>query len=196
MGTRLITAPASDPIALYEARAQCHIDSPNEDGLLAGYILAARDAAETYLRRKLVTQTWELTIDGNWPRERTRGQILPLIRLPFPPLQSVTSVTYYDTAGALQTLAANQYRVSTTEYEGTIEPAYGVTWPSVRDQSETIIVRFVCGYAGAIPESVRQALLLTIGHFFEHRESVITGTIASAMPHSAETLLFPYRVFY
>lgn len=195
MGDRLITGPTSEPISIIEARAQCHVDSNEEDGDLAGYILAARVAAEDYTRRKFAPQTWERTFDGTWPVQKVRGRQSPLLVLPFPPLVSVTSVTYYDTAGVLQTLAADQYRVDPYSGEGRIEPAYGVTWPTVRDQSATIVVRFVCGYS-QVPEPIRQAMKLHIGHFFEHRESVVTGAIATALPHSAESLLFPYRVFY
>lgn len=199
MGLTLITAPAAEPVSLAEAKAHCRIDDSDSDGLLAGYVLAARQWAEVYTRRALLSQTWDLSIDRDWPEELVDGEWLPRIVLPKPPLQSVTSITYVDTAGTTQTLAADQYRVNTTEMEGVIEPAYGVSWPSVRDQSRTILVRFVCGYGtspGAIPEPIRQAILLTAGHWVENRESVVIGTIATEVPQAAEMLLFPYRVFY
>lgn len=195
MGLLLVTPPAAEPLTLVEAKAQCRVDGDDEDGLFAGYILAARCAVEDFTRRKLATQTWDYTIDCDWPRPRVGGYYRPLITLPCAPLQSVTSVKYYDTAGVVQTLATDQYRVDLSELEGRIQPAYGVTWPSVRDQIATIVVRIVVGYT-AIPEPIRQAMLLTVSHFDKNRESVITGTIVSEMPQSAQALLFPYRVFY
>lgn len=195
MGLAIVTAPTADPVSLVEAKAQCRVDGTDDDGLLAGLVLAAREAAETFTRRKLFTQTWDYSIDCTWPTEKINGVMRRRICLPLPPLQSVTSIKYYDIAGVLQTLAADQYRVDPTSYEGRIEPAYGVAWPSVRDQMATIVVRMVVGHT-AVPEPVRQAILLTVGHLYANRESVVVGTITGEVPQSAQSLLFPYRVFY
>ena len=187
MGLTVVTPPTADPVSLAEAKAHCRIYGTEEDGLLAGYIMAARTHAETYLDRALATQTLQFTIDGGWPCDR--------ITLPRPPLQSVTSITYSDTNGATQTLAADQYRVDTTAHQGVIERAYGVTWPAVRDQARTIVVTYVAGYT-QIPEPIRAAVLLLVGHFYENREAVIVGQSPSELPMGVESLLFPYRVFY
>ena len=195
MGLALITGPVSDPVTVIEAKSHLRETSADNDGLIAGYILAARQAAEDFTRRKLFTQTWDFSIDGDWPREKVNGVQRQRIVLPLPPLQSVTSVKYYDSAGTLQTMAADQYRVDPTSYEGRIEPAYGVVWPTVRDQMSTIVVRMVVGYS-SLPEPVRQSILLTVGHFYANRESVVTGTIATELPQAAQALLFPYRSFY
>jgi uncharacterized phiE125 gp8 family phage protein len=195
MGLTLITGPAAEPITIAEARAQCRIDSDVEDGLIAGYLLAARQAAEDFTRRKLYTQTWDFTIDGSWPTEKVNGYWRPRIILPLPPLQAVTHIKYFDTNGVEQTLASNQYRVDPTSYEGRIDAAYGVNWPSVRDQMATITVRMVVGYT-ALPEPVRLAILQAVAHFDKNRETVVTGTIATELPLTAQHLLFPYRVFY
>lgn len=187
MGLIVTVPPTAEPLSLAEAKAHCRVYGADDDGLLAGYIMAARAHAEVYTRRALMTQTLALTIDGGWPDDQ--------IVLPKPPLQSVSSITYTDTTGAVQTLAADQYRVDATSHEGTIERAYGVTWPSVRDQSRTIVVTYVTGYT-QIPEPIRQALLLMVGHFYENREAVIVGQAPAELPLGVDALLFPYRVFY
>ena len=206
MGLTLVTSPASDPISLAEAKAHCRITGSDEDGLLAGYLLAARQFCETYLRRGFSTQTWDHTLDDGWPcipvGTRNYQRVDHRIMLPKPPMQSVTSVKYIDTSGVEQTLAADQYRVLNANQErgeGFIEPAYGVTWPTVRQQSQAITVRFVCGYESALnpfPEPIRQGMLLLIGHWFETRETVNIGNIVNELPFATEALLFPYRVFY
>jgi len=194
MGLSLVTAPTGEHLTLVEARDHLKVETSEDDGLIAGYILAAREAAENYTRRKFYTQTWDFTIDGTWPTEKVNGYARPRIILPLPPVQSVSSITYYDTSGVQQTLAADQYRVSLKEYAGRIEPAYGVTWPSVRDMMETITVRMVVGYT-ALPEAIRQALKLTIGHYYANRESVVIGTISTELPQSAQLLLDQYRSY-
>lgn len=47
----------------------------------------------------------------------------------------------------------------------------------------------------SIPVPLRQAMLLLIGTLYEHRETVITGTIVSALP-AYHTLIQPYRKLY
>lgn len=195
MGRTLITPPASDPVTVIEAKGHLRIDHDDDDGLIAGYILAARQAAEDFTRRKLFTQTWDITYDCNWPVEKINGYPRPRIVLPFPPLQSVTHIKYFDTLGVEQTLASTQYRVDATSYEGRIEPAYAVTWPTVRNMMATITVRIVVGYS-TLPEPIRQAILLTVGHLYANRESVVVGTITAEVPQTAQVLLFPYRSFF
>jgi uncharacterized phiE125 gp8 family phage protein len=201
MGLSLVTGPALDPVSLAEAKAHCRATSTDEDGLIAGYILAARQHIETVCNRALITQTLDLFIDRDWPyffdfEWRCNRR---LIELPRAPAQSVTSISYVDSAGASQTLATNQYAVDVSTPIGRIEPSYDVVWPTVRNQAKAITVRFVAGYGsspGSIPEPIRQAMLLLIGHWYEQRETVNVGNITGELPFATSALLSPYRVFY
>jgi len=185
MGLALVTGPTTEPVSIGEAKDHCRITTAEEDGLLAGYILAARKYGEGYTRRAFMTQTWDYTIPCRFESQ---------IDLPLPPLQSVTSVSYVDSNGSPQVLAANQYVVYTDGTAGYIKPAYNVTWPDVRHQDAAITVRFVAGWIeGQFPDDLRQALLLLTGHFYENREIVAIGTAVTDIPMSAETLLSGYR---
>jgi uncharacterized phiE125 gp8 family phage protein len=192
MGLSLVTAPSAEPVSLAEAKAHLRVSHPSDDALIATYLMAARAAAENYTRRALAVQTFDQTFDYDYPCSHDGRPRLVLLRSP---LVSVTSVSYVDTAGATQTLNPSQYLVDAIGIEGRIEPAYGVTWPEVRDQMAAVTVRFVAGYA-QIPEPVRAAILLTLGHLYEHREDVVIGPSANELPRGADALLFPYRVFY
>lgn len=197
-GLELVTGPTSDPVSLAEAKAHCRIDHSDDDGLLAGYILAARQLVERDTSRALMEQTWRAFFDRCWPSYFDGRCYRPGIVLPMPPLVSVVSISYVDTVGVTQTLGSDQYRVARFGHRGLIEPAYGVTWPPVRPQLDAITVEFVAGYGsnpGDIPEPIRQALLLLIGHFYEHREAVNVGSAVNEMPFAVDALLGPYRVF-
>jgi uncharacterized phiE125 gp8 family phage protein len=189
----LITPPTFDPVMLAEAKAQCRITSSAEDGLVAGYLLAARHYCEDFTGRVFATQTWEMKVDGGWPTVFDRSTVLPRTRivLPNPPAQSVVSITYIDTSGALQTLASNQYAFSKGDIFGFIEPAYGVSWPAVRNQLETVTVRYVAGYTTDFPDTIRQAILLLVSHFNEHREAVVVDVRGTPieLPFTVTTLL-------
>jgi uncharacterized phiE125 gp8 family phage protein len=200
MGLSLVAGPALDPISLAEAKAHCRITSTDEDGLIAGYILAARQHVEVVCNRALITQTYDLFIDRDWPyyfdldwRCNRR-----LIELPMAPARSVTSIVYVDSAGTSQVLAADQYVVDVTTPIGRVVPAYGAVWPGVRCQPKAIVVRFVAGYGdqpGSVPEPIRQAMLLLVGFWYENRESA-SATNLTELPFATAALLAPYRVFY
>lgn len=197
MGLALVTAPAAEPVSLAEARAHCRVSSNDEDGLLTGYLVAARQYVEAITARACVSQTFDQTHDFYWPCLYPDDR--PGIELQRTPVSSVTSISYVDTAGATQVLASNQYRLVTGETICRVEPAYGVCWPSVRYQAAAITVRFAAGYGanlGDTPEPIRHAILLLTGHFFENREPVNVGNITSPLPLSVDALLAPYRVYF
>jgi len=54
------------------------------------------------------------------------------------------------------------------------------------------------GTAGEFPmlanDSIRAAILLTLGHLYANREDVIVGVSASEMPRGARDLLRPHRI--
>lgn len=206
--TTPVTAPAEEPLTLAEAKAHLRVDASNEDDLIAALIVAARELAETRQRRALVTQTWDLTLD-RWPygggyydraiRQMGPGSPLWLpntgqlpIELPRPPLQSVTSIAYVDPEGNSQTLDPSAYVVSTGT-PGRIAPAYGLTWPSIRNQIDAVTIRYVAGYgaASAVPKATKQAILLLVGHLYENREAVAVNVGANILelPMGVEALL-------
>lgn len=202
MATTLVTPPTTDPVTLVEAKSHCRVDIDDDDGLLAGYILTARQHLETETRRAFATQTWDLTIDEQWPATRVNGCYRNRIVLPRPPVQSVTSISYIDGAGATQVLAANQYKLAKADTgEWFIDPAYGVAWPTIRREMAAVTIRFVAGYGNGVgqepfPEPLRQAMLLLIGSWYENREAIVIGTIVNELPLAVASLVFPFRVFY
>jgi uncharacterized phiE125 gp8 family phage protein len=190
----LITPPAVEPILLDEAKSHCKVEIDKDDALITALIIAARQHAENVTGRQFITATWALKL-GCWPC---------WIDVPRAPLLNVPAVaiTYLDTAGATQTLAINQYRVDApvgpTAARGTIERAFGVTWPTLYSVSNNVTVTFTAGYGATpdtVPQAIKQALLLMIGHWYINRESVITGTISVQLPQAVDALLAPFRTW-
>jgi uncharacterized phiE125 gp8 family phage protein len=198
-GKALALAPTLDPISIAEAKAHCRVSIDDDDGLLAGYILAARAHVERETGRVLMTQRWDLNIDRAWPRSWDGACYRSRIVLPLPPLRSVVSIQYVDDQGVTQTLAADQYRVIKGEIFGYVEPAFDVAWPAVRAIGDAITVRFEAGYGStpsAVPESIRQAMLLLVGHWYENRETVNVGNITGELPFTCEALLASFRTYF
>ncbi|QXE85974.1 hypothetical protein KP003_16665 [Geomonas nitrogeniifigens] len=202
MRLNLITPPAAEPINVTQVEAQMRlqlgdIDFLGETGPVGLFISAVRQKAEAVTRRALVTQVWELVLDG-FPRGRD-----PL-EVPLPPLQSVESITYVDTTGAAQTLDASLYRVESDSapncQPGQILPAYGQQWPATLDDVGVVRVRFTAGYGtvDAVPEAIKQWMLINVANLYENRESetVANGKLTMVdLSTLADSLLADLRVY-
>jgi uncharacterized phiE125 gp8 family phage protein len=185
-GLTLLVPPALEPVSLIEAKAHLRVDGDDEDALIAALIVAARQYVEAVCNLALLTQSWALTLAA-FPR---------LIAVPRPPLQTVEEITYVDSAGVMQTLAADQYRLDTTRMPGWITPAYGVVWPCALPVTAAITVRFTAGYGDApadVPQTLRQAMLLFIAERYERREASVDGLL-SPVPLAVDALLWLHRI--
>ena len=193
----LVTAPTAEPVSLDEAKTHLRVTGNDEDLLIDALIKAARQHVEGrdgWLNRALITQTWDLFLDC-FPKSSE----LPIV-VPLPPLQSITSITYLDGAGASQTWVVTDYTVDAKSEPGRITPAYGKSYPSTRNVMNAVTVRFVAGYGGpvAVPGPLKLALGALVAHFYEHREPIIlTGGGGSPVPipMHVEALLMPYRMW-
>ena len=155
MQFKVVTTVETEPVTLAEARLQCKVDSDDatHDALITGLITAAREFAEHYTGRALAQQTLEGALDC-FPD-------CDYIDLPMPPVTSVTSIKYTDTAGAEQTLSASAYARSTYGLGNRVNLAANSTWPSTQDVADAVRVLFVTGYTTA-PKAVKAAILLHI----------------------------------
>lgn len=193
-----LTAPAETPITLAEAAAHLRLDGSGspvtypEQDLVESLIDAATahlDGVDGILGRALVSQQWKMTASG-----------FPVcFQIPLPPLISLDSIKYLDGDGVEQTLAADQYQVTgiSGRQPAMVEPAYGVVWPTPRLVAEAVRVTFTAGYGAAedVPASIKAAIKLLLGHWFENREAVTIGQAPAELPRAVDALLAPYRVW-
>lgn len=192
---KLVTPPAAEPVSRTEAKTHCRVDSDitADDTLIDALIVAARQHVEEFTGRALITQTWDFKLE-TWPGY---GEIV----LPVAPLVSVTSVSYRLEGGSVSTLSSSAYIVDTDSDPGRLLLAAGESWPSdALDPGPSVAVRFVAGYGAdgtAVPQTIRQAMLLLIAHHYENREAVIdTGRrTLLPVPLAVESLLFPYCIW-
>lgn len=192
----LVTAPLAEPVTVAEAKRWAEIEDSDWDTLIGEMIATAREKidARGSLGRALCRQTWDFKLDG-FP-----GRII----LPFPPLASVTSITYVDSAGDSQSLASSVYQVLGVGAHngGSIVEAYDQSWPETRAQPEAVTVRFVCGYAPGsaspvdhaenVPSPIKTAIKMTVAHWFRFRD-VASERAMTEIPEQARALLANYR---
>ncbi len=189
MAVKIITHPTSEPVDLLnDVKPHLRLYHSEEDAYLAGRIRAARQHVEWVLtKRALITQTLELTL-RRWPDSG-------VIRLPQPPLQSVTHIKYIDSSNTEHIIEGGDlanYIIDTDSEPGEITPL--TSWPSVTlRKTAAIKVRYVAGYASAadIPEPLIQGLLMLVGHFYENREIAVVGTSVIEIPFTVKALCEP-----
>jgi uncharacterized phiE125 gp8 family phage protein len=185
------TAPAVEPVSLAQAQAHLRVSGSADSDLITTLITVARKYVENSIGRALITQTLDLYLDS-WP---TGDEI----RLPRPNLQGVTSVIYLDDDDTETEFSSSSYHVITSGIFGRIVLKDGQTWPDDSDLKTAagIRIRYVAGYGDAaadVPETLRQAMLLMIGHWYEHREEVQDVAEPFTVPFGAKALLDMERV--
>ena len=187
MNIKTITPPGEEPVTVAEVKTYAHISHAAEDALIGSLILSGRVLCEGYQNRAYITQTLEVSYDG-FPRT-------PFC-LPRAPLQSVTSITYYDTDDAPVVVPASAYQVDTSGEPGRINLGYGQIWPTVvlRDIN-AVVVRYIAGFGDAAATlvtnpNIHDAILLYCTYRLENRAGEID------LPAQVKGLLRHDRIIY
>lgn len=179
----VVTAAAEEPVTLTEVKEALGITHTEFDAVLvSAWIPAARDHAESYLNRAIINRTVDVFAHRFGPQG---------IKLPGG-LQSISSVSYYDSDNVQQTLAASNYQHD-LQYSRLIL-SYTGEWPDTYERLDAVTIRAVSGMGtlNSIPPAVKQAVLLLVGHFYENREAT-TPLSLNVLPIGVESLLYPYR---
>lgn len=195
----VVSGPAAEPVSVVTARAHLRIDHTFDDALLAIYIATAREQAEKFLGRALITQTLRWTLaqaDDRRPRGpfRLRGTI----ELPRAPVQSISSVIVTDADGVTTNLVSGDYMIDLTLEPARldIDDAAVLTGGNVIRGTDLqhIAVTFVAGYgtaATSLPPSIINAVLLHIAFLYERR-----GDDGGELPPAVNSLLAPHRLWH
>lgn len=167
-----------------------------EDADIERCIKTARRHCENFQNRAYVTQTWDLILD--------RFPAAGYIELPKPPLQSLISLTYKDSAGELQTVSfldpsgeplfeTDDYIVDTASEPGRLVLKSGKSWPTTYDEAQAVQIRFICGYGEVsdVPDEIKQAILLKVADLYEHRGDEVGD---ARIDEVIERLLWPERI--
>lgn len=162
MALRLHTAPTLAPLTVAAAQEHLRVDAGVEDSLIQVLIDAATASAEQMMGRAIMPQKWQLVTDS-----------FDDLSLKMPTVTAVDSVKYVNASGVLTTLDPSIYQaVLGSDYQASIELAYGQSWPDVRDQPESVQVIFSCGYADAasVPAAIIAWIKLCVGALYANRE--------------------------
>jgi uncharacterized phiE125 gp8 family phage protein len=179
-------APATEPIPTADAKAHLRVDHSDDDTLIATYVASARSHVEGLTGTRMVTQTVSLKTD-DWA---------DLAHLPVAPIQSISSISYVDSEGEVQTLSTNAYETRLELLEPAVVLKWNQTWPT-RRAGTLITVTAIAGYGavGAQPPAVLHALRLVTADFYAQRETLTDGGAVSApIAATVDALLCNHRI--
>jgi uncharacterized phiE125 gp8 family phage protein len=187
MPSILLSGPATEPIALAEAKAFLRVAHDDDDDLIATLVAAARAHVENATRRALIAQTWRLVADA-WPVDG-RMLVTPV------PLQEVTAARVHDGAGSTIAIDPEAFVIAAASAPAILSFAPWALPAPGRDIAG-IEVDFIAGYGAEamdVPEPLRQAVRLLVAHAYENRGDG-GDSASSALPANVTALLAPYRV--
>ena len=187
MAFDIVTAAASEPITLTEAKNFLRVDHSDDDTLISALITASRQMCEEYTRRILVTTTIDEYFDKF---QMNRWENLSnLIYLSRGPVASITSVKYVDEIGSEVTITSDQYIIDTISEPARIQSTAG--WFAAAGVVNQVIVRYVVGTdVSSIPKPLIQGMMLVISDLYDQRNDRV-----KALPTASEYLWNPYRIF-
>lgn len=188
MRLTLLNGPAAEPLELDDVKVHLRLDGNDEDALLASLITTSRQHVEAALGLALITQAWRWQSD-RWPNDG-------IVELMTRPLQSVSDIRTYDADGVATVMDAADYIVAAGEHGARVVSKSG-RWPVPGRHLDGIEIDFHAGYGDtdmSVPGPIRQALKLLVAHWYEVRNPVNVGSIATRVPDTVSELLQPYRI--
>jgi uncharacterized phiE125 gp8 family phage protein len=174
----------AEPVTLAEAKAQVNMVSDNsQDTFLTSLLAPARAYVERVSRFFWVAASRQETF-VSWGDDHRRNQFAntrdwsQYLEIYRRPIASVDTISYVDETGA--DAAYTSFLAPLGAFPLRIYPAIDSAFP-VLGRGGTITVSYTSGALNAASEEYllgKRAMLLLIGHWFEHRESVIADTRA------------------
>ena len=204
-GTQLITPSNALVVSTSEVKDFLRLDEDTDDSIIISLIRSAELFVEDYTHRSLLTKTFKFSLDGIsevdiplWEGTRI-GPDLTIrrraIRLPFPPLISVSEVATFDDGDNKTVFNASKYYVDTARVPAQIVLRNGESWPTALRVGNAVEITYNAGYGDSsneIPEPIRLAILQYCAFMYEHRGEYEHPQ--PVLPVHMHTLLRPYVV--
>ena len=170
----LVSQAGSEPVTTSEAKQQLSIAASDtfHDARLSRLITAARQKYEHDTQTNLLTATYDDVFDRFYDRMRlTQRNVM-----------AITSVSYYDTANALQTLTADVYQLDRSLQE--VRLKVDQRWPDIETRFDSVTIRYTAGYS-TTPETAKHAILLLVAHWFENADMIIPGNMVTTQAYDS-----------
>lgn len=173
---KFTSGPTDEPVTLAEAKDQCRVDTSvsTDDTFLNNAITTSREYYEEVTDRFLMPRTVRMALKSFPPIRQ--------VELAGSVVRSITSVQYYDSDNALQTLSSSKYDLFDYFYPNALILDSSEAWPDTYERENAVIITYEGGFATAsdVPQKSKTAILLMVAELFTNREaSSVTGTVST-----------------
>ena len=183
-----VVTPSTVPLfTTSEAKDFLKVDTTADDTLIDNLVAAATESCQIYTNQYFLKTAVEQYSD-------TWAGIYTLYKSP---VSVITHIKYYDSDDTEQTLASSNYILDDVSKPARIGLAVDATLPDLADRINAVHVNYSVGYgitSDTVPQGIQQAVLLTLGNWYENRQTVITGRTATELPLSSQYLLDQYKI--
>ena len=168
-------APTVEPVTRAQVKTHLRITLDNEDDYLDDLIVEARALTEDYIEAALLSQTWQYLIDV-FPGDNSEA-----IKIPYPPLLSISSITYYDADNASATWSSSLYETDASSsldmsnVLGRVRPISGEVYPVTYSRLNAITIEYTAGFgtvATAVPARIKKAVLFLVANLYSLRDGM------------------------
>lgn len=210
MNPRVITPP-EEPFTLDQCRQHLRVEPyeydsdgvgthPDDWWILNVGLPAAREHCENFLGLSLSLRTLEYALN-RFPSMDVDGSVA--IELPMGPVLEVESVIIGDASSDSSVTSDGTLLFTNFHLDNFVLPSalwpVGGSWPAITGGRNAIRIRYTAGYrvdsfgGFELPKTLAAAILLVLGHLYEHREDTVEKALQS-IPLGAEALMRPLRV--
>lgn len=179
MKVSIVEETENEPVSLEEMKAWLKLEIDDDDSVITSLITASRQHCENELNKSLVSQTLLATFDG----------FSVVLDLPFPPIESIEEVLYFDVDGEEQELEADSYWFS-KGIPARIEAKE--RFPATQSRPDSVSVEYIT--AGDCTENIKTAIRMLVAHWYTHRAAAEDRTV-SEVPLAVKTILQNERNF-
>jgi uncharacterized phiE125 gp8 family phage protein len=184
MSLFLTTPPTVEPLSLAEAKAHLRVPHNDDDIYISTLIVSARRRLEAHTGLRLVNQGWSQFMDC-WPS-------YGIVEIGLSPVSSITDVIVYGDTDTPSSIEPAHYFLDATTNPPRLIFRQGRNPSPPGRRAKGIEIRVIAGFAtaAAVPQELKQALLLLVADAFANRGDEALRSFTPA----ALDLINPYRV--
>ena len=207
----------TEPVSLEDIYTFLRLDTDGsppshpDDDMLRSFITAAREKVEQVTRRTLTVGSTLKAIYSRFPVYKVymggtgffdddfeyRNDA---IELPRPPINSVSSVQYYDEDNVLRTFSTSNWFLVNESFTAKVVLVDGYTWPSTFRRDDALQITFTSGYepigspnpaTNSIPELIKVAIMVEVQLMYDE----LSPDKRKKLEESIDRMLVSFRVY-
>ncbi len=158
------TDPTDLAVSVADMKSHLGVTGSGHDALIQTYIEAAQRMIEARANITLKSQVWDLSL--------SQSEVVERVEIAKYPILGFSSITYYDTDNASQSLTNSQ-----GDYISFVDGRPGSlifdSVPSVYDRDDAMKITFTAGYI-TIPDDIVLAIKMLTWRMYNHPDDPVT----------------------